>query len=369
MHGGLTLAALSCLFHIVGGHKVIRNIIRQCIQCKRVLAQPLTQKIGNLPVERITPDRPFANVGLDYTGPFHIKYGYVRKPTIVKAYACVFVSLSVKAVHLELVTDLTTEAFIACLSRFVARRGKSNLIMSDNGTNFVEANQELKELCDFLDLQRTQQKISTFCSLEHIEWKLVPERAPHFGGMWKAAVKSMKLYLRKVVGDTKLTFEELYTLITQVEACLNSHPLVPLPNSNECLEVLTPGHFLIGQPIQALPDPSASFQSILLLRRWHFQALFRHFWQRWSSEYLVTLSRLYKWHSSSPNLNKGDIVILKEDTFITPSRWPIAKIIDTHPAAGKDGRTRVATIKTSNGIYKRPITKLAPLLSSIDQTV
>ena len=157
MHGGPTMvtASLSCRFHIVGGRRAIRNVTKQCVKYRRVLARPLTQRIGNLPAERITPDRPFANVGLDYAGPFHVKYGYVRKPTIVKAYVCVFVSLSVKAVHLELVTDLTTEAFIACLRRFVARRGRPNVVMSDNGTNFVGANRELKELCDFLCLQRT----------------------------------------------------------------------------------------------------------------------------------------------------------------------------------------------------------------------
>ena len=120
--------------------------------------------MGNLPLERITPDRPFANVGVNYDGPFHVKYGYVHKPTIVKAYACVFVSLSIKAVHIELVTDLTTEAFIACLRRFIARRGKPTLIMSDNGSNFVGASRELKELKEFFELQRTKQKISQFCS-------------------------------------------------------------------------------------------------------------------------------------------------------------------------------------------------------------
>ena len=253
--------------------------MRQCVKCRRVTARTTSQQMGNLPIERISQsDYPFSNVGIDYAGPFHVKYGYVRKPTVVKAYVCVFVSLSVKAVHLELVTDLTTEAFIACLRRFIARRGKPSVLMSENGTNFVGSNRELKEFAKFLVSQKTKGEVSDFCSSQNIEWKFIPERAPHFGGLWKAAVKSMKLHLRKVIGDTKLSFEELYTLLTQVEACLNSRPLAPSPDPNECMEVLTPGHFLIGKPLQSLPDPSASYQLISLLKRWHLvQAITRHF--------------------------------------------------------------------------------------------
>ncbi len=111
----------------------------------------------------------------------------------MKAYVCVFVALSVKAVHLELVSDLTTEAFLACLRCFVARRGKPSLIWSDHGSNFVGAARELKELVKFLEQQRMQETISEFCSTQSIQWQFIPEHAPHFGGLWEAAVKSMKL--------------------------------------------------------------------------------------------------------------------------------------------------------------------------------
>ena len=95
--------------------------------------------LDQLPIEKITPGPVFDQTGVDYAGPVYIKHGYVRKPTVIKAYVCVFVSLSVKAVHLELVSDLTSEAFIATLRRFISRRGKPSLIWSDNGTNFVGA--------------------------------------------------------------------------------------------------------------------------------------------------------------------------------------------------------------------------------------
>lgn len=148
--------------------------------------------MGQLPIERITPDIVFSRVGLDYAGPMLVKYGHVRKPTLVKTYICVFVSLTVKAVHLELVSDLTAEAFIACLRRFVARRGRPEKIWSDHGSNFVGASRQLRELFDFLRQQELEQVVFDFCSSQGIQWDFVPERAPHFGGLWEAAVKSLK---------------------------------------------------------------------------------------------------------------------------------------------------------------------------------
>ena len=195
-----------------------------------------------------------------------------------------FVSLTVKAVHLEVVSDLTTEAFVACLRRFIARRGKPSLIWSDNGSNFVGAANEIKQLVQFLNLKATQGSISDFLSSQMVEWKFIPQRAPHFGGLWEAAVKSMKKHLRKVTGDVKLTFEELTTVVAQIEACLNSRPLVPLASDGEGLEVLTPGHFLVGRALEALPDPSFSY-NFCLLRRWKLcQAIVQHFWKRLSTE-------------------------------------------------------------------------------------
>ena len=163
--------------------------------------------------------------------------------TIIKAYISVFVSLTIKAVHLDLVSDLTSDAFIACLRRFIARRGKPSLILSDHGSNFVGASREIKELMEFLKQRGNQKTIFKFCSLQNINWKFIPERAPRFGGLWEASVKSMKLHLRR---ETKLTFEEFSTVLAQVEACLNSRPLSPLASDGDGIEALTPAHFLVG---------------------------------------------------------------------------------------------------------------------------
>ena len=199
LHAGPTLlsSSLSRRYHIIGSCKAGRFITRGCTACRRNSAKPHPQRLGQLPIERNTPDSVFDRVGVDYAGPMYFMYGHVLKPTVVKAYVCVFVSLSVKAVHLELVSDLASQAFVAALRRFISRRGKPCLIWSDNGTNFVGASRELLELSDFLKQQKTQRDISEFCSCQAIQWKFIPERAPHFGGLWEAAVKGMKVYTPK----------------------------------------------------------------------------------------------------------------------------------------------------------------------------
>ena len=362
LHAGPTLlmASLSRKYCLIGGQRIVRSVTRSCIICRRHSEKPIPQLMGQLPMERVRPDMVFENVGVDYAGPIYVKHGHVRKPKLVKSYICVFVSLSVKAAHLELVSDLTTDAFISALRRFIARRGKPSLLWSDHGTNFVGAQKELQQFVSFLEDQRSQKAISQFCTSRRIVWKFIPERSPHFGGLWESCVKSMKYHLKRILSPVKLTFEEYSTIITQIEACLNSRPLVALSCDDDGVEPLTPGHFLIGRPLEALPDSSFSYRSVNLLRRWDLcQSLVRHFWQRWSVEYLTSLRRYAKWHKPTRNMSVGDVVVLKEDNLI-PTTWPLGRIIEVFH--GKDGLVRVVNVKTKNGTFKRPIHKLAPLL-------
>ena len=152
----------------------------------------------------------------------------------------------------------------------------------------------------------------------------------------------------------------MYTILTQIEACLNSHPLVPINSpDDDSIEILTPGHFLIGQLLTALPDPAFSYRSVSLLRRWHLcQNLVRHFWKRWYLEYLSILQKCSKWQYPSRSLSVGDVVVLMEDGII-PTKWPLARVIKTYP--GKGGIVHLVDIKTQNS-YCRPVHKLPVLL-------
>ena len=163
-------------------------------------------------------------------------------------------------------SELTSTAFIATLQSFVALHGKPFVMWSDHEPNFVRAELELKDLNDFHNCQATKDCLSKFCADEGICWRFVLEHAPHFGGLWEAVVKSFKHHFRRIVGDVRLTFEEVTTTLAQIEACLNSRPLMPLPAPEEGIEALTPGYFLVGHPLMSLPDPPSSLHPISLLR-------------------------------------------------------------------------------------------------------
>ena len=160
--------------------------------------------------------------------------------------------------------------------------------------------------------------------------------------------------------NVKFTFEELTTLLTQIEAVLNSRPLVSLPSDDDGIEALTLGHFLIGRPLDFIPDHLSSYGSLSILRLWHLvQALVCPFWKRWSTEYLVALRKCNKWHSRHRNVYIRDIVLVQEDNLI-PSKWPLARVTQVH--VGPDGVIRVVVIKTAQGTYTRPVNKVVVLL-------
>ena len=200
-------------------------------------------------------------MGVDYAGPFLLKKGHTRKPVIVKSYLAVFVCFCTKAIHLEAVTDLTTEAFLACLKRFISRRGCPSTICSDNGSNFKGARSDLQELYRFLNSTSSTSAIAQYLLTQRIQWSMIPERSPHFGGLWEAAVKAAKHHLKRIVGTQKLTYEEFATTLCQVEACLNSRPLLAITSHDtDGVSTLTPGHFLVGHSLHTLRQPFLRFQ-------------------------------------------------------------------------------------------------------------
>lgn len=224
LHSGaqLTLAMLRRKFWILAGRDTVRQLIFSCVQCVRYKARQPQPVMGDLPAGRVQPHFPFTHVGMDYGGPFIVKESRRRNAHTTKMYLALFVCMSVKAVHLELVTDLSTQAFLAALDRFVARRGIPSDIYSDCGTNYVGAARQIKELFHAVELQQTL-SIRIPC-----HWHFNPPAAPHFGGLWEAGIKSVKRHLKHSVGDQVLTVEEMLTLLTRVEGILNSRPLTQL---------------------------------------------------------------------------------------------------------------------------------------------
>ncbi|XP_055716675.1 uncharacterized protein LOC129810293 [Phlebotomus papatasi] len=357
LHAGpqLLLSSLRQKYWPIDGRNATRKIVRECMVCTRANPRVQEQVMGSLPEHRVTHVRPFMAVGLDFAGPLLIRKG-IRRDSTDKAYVAVFVCLSVRAVHLELVSSLHTDNFIAALRRFVARRGIPSHIYSDNGRTFVGADNELKRLLQSSD---HQELVARQCEEMSIEWRFQPPYAPHHGGLWEAAVKSFKYHLKRIAGNVIMTFEELSTLLIQIEAVLNSRPLTPVTENVEDLNVLTPGSFLIGRPLCQIPDPDLGTEKYGCLKRWQLcQKISQDLSRRWKMEYLHNLQQRAKWCKSHADLKVGDLVLVKNDQ--SPSTiWPMGRVIQTFP--GIDQRVRVVEIKTSSGIIKRPISQLVKL--------
>ncbi|XP_049868042.1 uncharacterized protein LOC126368193 [Pectinophora gossypiella] len=338
----------------INGRKLARRIVKNCVTCTRVRGQTLYPKMGNLPAYRVSVDYPFKSVGVDYAGPFFILNRKGRGAKLLKCYLCLFVCLRFKCVHLEAVSDLTKEAYIMTLRRFVARRGKPTEIYSDNGRNFVAA---AKDITKFLN--DNQQSLSEFASEEGIKFNFIPAYAPHFGGIWEAGVKSAKYHIKRVMGNTHLTFEELCTLFAQVEAILNSRPLCPMSSSPNDFLSLSPGHFIIGRPLNALPAPSLEESKENNLQRYaRLEQIRQVFWRRWQREYISELQSRTKWRADTTRLNVGDLVLLHEDN-VPPLNWRLGRVSRLFP--GPDGISRVADINTIRGSVRRPLVRLCPL--------
>jgi hypothetical protein len=344
-------------FWILNSRRVIRSIVFRCLPCFRLKAATMQPQMGDLPPDRVNEARTFSRVGTDFAGPFLVKTSRLRNAKVVKAYLCVFVCLSTKAAHLELVGELTTEAFIAALDRFVSRRGLPSLIRSDCGTNYKGADRYLQDVVKFLFENKID--IGTDLSRRGITWTFDPPGCPHWGGIWEACVKQAKAHMYRVVGQTVLTFEELATLFCRIEAVLNSRPLCPLSSDPNDLEALSPGHFLIGQPLAALPEhPLRDVPSGRLSRYQMLQQMAQNFWTRWSLEYLHVLQQRLKWTDKTSPPRVGDLVLVK-DANLPPLRWRRGRIVNLFP--GKDGTPRFAEVMVGDLVLKRAVATLSRL--------
>ena len=310
-HGTLQgcLAALATTYWVVGARELIRKHLRNCTFCYRYVCKPIAPLMGDLPKERVSPNSVFDYVGIDFAGPFYTKasgkYGPrtarrikhfftstpVETPT-TKSYLALFVCLSSKAVHLEVVGSLSGPSCIAAFRRFAARRGAPIQVYSDNGTNFIGTARELERLQAALD-KKGKESLPAVVATYGSTWVHIPPRAPHFGGLWESAVKSAKTHLKKVLGKNVYTFDELTTVFTIIESILNSRPLVELSSTESDFQALTPGMLMAGKQLRPLPLDIQSTPPGRLppkethpAKRWaYITKTTAHFWNRWLAEY------------------------------------------------------------------------------------
>lgn len=359
LHAGpqATLCAVRTKYWPLGGRSSVRQIINKCVKCFKAKPKTLQELMGNLPSNRVLAQiRPFINTAVDYAGPIQIKDGKGRGRKVVKCYIALFLCLSSKAIHLELVSDCTSESFIHALKRFIARRGKPTTILSDNATTFKGADNELQKIMKSLPCQ------SYFTQLrqEDIKFSFIPPRSPHFGGIYEAGIKSVKHHLKRVTGNNGLDYEEMHTVLTLIESCLNSRPITPLSSSPSDLDALTPGHLLIGAPLTSTPERDIAELKVTTLSRWQrVEQARQHFWRRWVHEYVPQLQQRLKWKTSSQHLlHVGSMVLLHEEN-VPPMQWALGRVEALHP--GKDGKVRVVSVRVKSGVVKRAINRICLL--------
>lgn len=374
-HNGVreTLAEVRSNYWIPQGRSFVRKLLFKCTICRRYGALHYSvPPPPPLPRFRVQQEPPFTFAGVDFAGPLYVK-GSPPSNREQKVWICLFTCCVVRAVHLEIVINLSVLSFIRCLKRFMARRGLPRRIVSDNAKTFKGADKFIRQVTSHHDVME-------YLSGNGIKWQF---NAPWWGGMFERMIGSTKKCLRKMIGQSKLSFDELNTAVTEVELILNSHPISYI-SPDDLEEPLTPSHLMVGRRLLTLPDNlcyeedetySPQLTSDVVTRRMnHLNSLLERFWKRWSTEYLQGLreshSQVIQGRQSPIQIKVGNIVVIHKDK--TPRGfWSLGRVEEIVP--GQDGLVRSAVVRVYTGgkgskLVRRLVQRLYPVeLSSGDK--
>ena len=342
---------------------VVKRVVFESVRRRLLQGKMGEQKMADLPLDRLGSDAPFTYCGVDLFGPFLVK----ERRSELKRYGVLYTCFASRAIHIETTCSLETDTFLLSFRRFTARRGPVRSLHSDNGTNFVGADNELKRAFDEMDHSKIKAHLGER-SCEWITWKRNPPTASHMGGVWERQIRSVRAILQsllKTYGHV-LNDESLRTLLLEAEAIVNSRPLtVENINDPTCLP-LSPCQLLTMKSKVILPPPGVFEKEDLYCRkRWRrVQYLANEFWQRWRKEYLGSLQARQKWNKVRRNFMVDDIVLLKEDG-VKRNNWPMGRVIQVFP--DDKGLVRSVQLKTaySNELFSRPINKIVLLVESV----
>ncbi|UYV79284.1 hypothetical protein LAZ67_17001905, partial [Cordylochernes scorpioides] len=318
-------------FWIPKARQLFRHVIHKCPRCRRFETKRVDVPEASLPQHRVRDVVVFEVTGIDLGGPLYLEDGQ-------KVWFVIFTCGVYRAVHLELVTSLSTEALVGAVERFVARRGCPAVIYSDNGTNLVGLRNELYRV-NFL-----------------VKWKLNPPGAPWWGGWIERIVGLTKKLLRRLLGKRVVNYEEMVTILENCERVINARPLTYIAEDNDDLVPLTPEMFL--------REPRAEGEIDLNEFRCNFgksyekrKRLLKEFLKRFRSEYLGLLVH-HDNRKKQRQLKVGDIVLVEVENR-KQINWPMGKITKVFP--GTDNVRRLVEVKTKSGFMKRAVQRLFPL--------
>ncbi|XP_071149289.1 uncharacterized protein [Mytilus edulis] len=367
LHSGVngTVTLLRQSYWIPQIRQNVKTILRKCVTCKKVTGQHYrTPEAPPLPKDRLREAPPFTVTGVDFTGALKVRN---KNGKDSKAYICLFTCASTRAVHLEIVTDLTEEQFILAFRRFSSRKSLPKIMLSDNATTYVASAKEIERLTSSPTLQATLNSQGT-------EWKFIPKRAPWYGGFWERLIGLTKNCFKKVLGRSFVSLDVLNTTVIEVEAILNDRPLTYISTDPIDEDPLTPSHLLYGRKIVSLPYPSNQHVDDNLVQDFTHSSsnklytvqcqIIKHFWCRWKKEYLTALREFHRINGNNEqDIKVGDIVQIYDET--PRINWQLAIIKEL--VFGQDGLIRSVMLRTKNGITSRPIKKLYPLEISTNE--
>ena len=377
LHAGInqTLISLRYKYWIIRARQLVRTVVKSCFICRKLAPVRLQVQMAPLPKNRITQTSPFEVVGIDFTGPLYvyqgkpkIKYDKALRMKIAsfdgiscnKMYVCLITCAVTRAVHLELIWDLTTESFINAFRRFLSDHGICKTIYSDNAKTFQKAEKDLKYYLEVMNGKAFQNLLTE----QTIKWNYILECSPWWGGFYERLMKSIKQPLKKILGKSRVGVDEMSTMLKEIQAQINSRPLTTISDEANEQKYLTPASFLIGKSTMNMPLQSrctkniTSDQRVLnaLLKQQH--RYLEQVWKTWREEYLRNLGTVNNKVNHTDCVKVGELVMVSHQG-LPRTVWNIGVIEKL--TTGRDGRVRTAHVRTSNGVIPRSVQHLSRL--------
>ncbi|XP_069134244.1 uncharacterized protein [Argopecten irradians] len=352
-------------YWIIGCRRLINTHLRSCVQCLKLRGKQQSPKMADLPPERLDLSPPFTYVGIDVFGPWTVITRKTRGGQAhSKRWAVILTCLVIRAVHIEVIEEMTTSSFINALRRFTSLRGEVKFIRSDCGTNFVGAAKELDSTVINVD----DPNFKSFLTRKGITWKFNPPHASHMGGVWERLIGVSRRILDALLLDVqgkKLTHEVLVTFMAEVCSIINSRPIAGVSADPMSPTPLTPNTLLCLKTTHKVDSHCVDDFTLkdIYKAQWRcVQHLANCFWKRWKAEYLSSLQERRKWQQDEKNLQEGDVVLLR-DKSLYRNEWPMGVIHRAVPSA--DGRVRKieVCIGTDHKVYSRPASEVVLLVS------
>ena len=339
-----TLAALrSAGFWIVGATRLVKSILHKCVTCNALRGKPIKQIMSVLPAERLDPTPPFTNIAIDCFGPFTVK----ERRSELKRWGLLFTCLYSRAVHIEILNDMTTDAMLNALRSFICLRGAVKTLYCDQGTNFVGAHNELSRE---MQAMSSDSALAKYLKERQIEFRFNAPHASHAGGAWERQIRSVRSVLSEMMRgkySNRLDTAALRTAFYEAMATVNSRPIAVNNLTDPESPMLTPNHLLTAKP-SIIDSPPGSFDSTEIYgnKMWKkTQQFAEEFWKIWKSEYLSKITKRQRWERPAPNVAIGDIVLLVEENA-PRNHWHTGIVDEVFP--GKDGMVRKVKVKLAN---------------------